>query len=43
MSTSASIISLPPAPGENPQDVARMLKTLLASVDGMVYRRRLER
>jgi len=42
MSTAATLISLPQAPGENPQDVARMLKTLLASVDGMVYRRRLD-
>jgi diguanylate cyclase (GGDEF)-like protein/PAS domain S-box-containing protein len=42
MSTAATLISLPQAPGEHPQDVARMLKTLLASVDGMVYRRRLD-
>src|SRR3954451_1759401 len=42
MTTAASIIPLPQAPGDNPQDVARMLKTLLASVDGMVYRRRLD-
>src|SRR3954466_9032934 len=42
MTTAASIIPLPQAPGDNPQDVARMLKTLLATVDGMVYRRRLD-
>jgi PAS domain S-box-containing protein len=42
MSTAASIIQMPQVPGEHPQDVARMLKTLLASVDGMVYRRRLD-
>src|SRR3569833_2008755 len=42
MSTAASIEQLPQVPGEHPQDVARMLKTLLASVDGMVYRRRLD-
>src|SRR5882757_590745 len=43
MTTAASIIPLPQSAGtDNPQDVARMLKTLLASVDGMVYRRRLD-
>jgi diguanylate cyclase (GGDEF)-like protein/PAS domain S-box-containing protein len=42
MTTAASISPLPQAPGDNPQDVARMLKILLASVDGMVYRRRLD-
>src|SRR5207248_5579460 len=42
MTTAASLIPLSQAPGDNPQDVARMLKTLLASVDGMVYRRRLD-
>jgi len=43
MTTAASIIPLPQSAGtDNPQDVARMLRTLLASVDGMVYRRRLD-
>jgi diguanylate cyclase (GGDEF)-like protein/PAS domain S-box-containing protein len=32
----------PPSGTENAPDTARMLKTLLANVDGMVYRRRLD-
>jgi diguanylate cyclase (GGDEF)-like protein/PAS domain S-box-containing protein len=43
MTTAVSKLPLPQTPGtDHPQDAARMLKTLLASVDGMVYRRRLD-
>ena len=43
MTTAVSIIPLLAAPAtDNPQDMARMLKTVLASVDGMLYRRRLD-
>ncbi len=43
MNTAPSVIPLPAASGtDDAQGDARMLKTLLATVDGMVYRRRLD-
>jgi diguanylate cyclase (GGDEF)-like protein/PAS domain S-box-containing protein len=43
MTTALSVIPRPVASRtDSPQDNARMLKTLLATVDGMVYRRRLD-
>ncbi len=41
--TTAQTLQLPAAPAaETGEDTARMLKTLLSNVDGMVYRRRLD-
>jgi diguanylate cyclase (GGDEF)-like protein/PAS domain S-box-containing protein len=42
MTTARSLKPLPAMSGETPQDSARMLRTLLANVDGMVYRRLLD-
>ena len=39
MTKALSVMPLPAVPAnDSPQDNARMLKTLLANVDGMVYR-----
>ena len=43
MTKALSVMPLPAVSGnDSPQDNARMLKTLLTTVDGMVYRRRLD-